>query len=91
MAQEVKLGEMRALKREASELAADRGPKFNRGDEVTVIRRMSWSLGEGAKGARKDLVVGTSGTIEGWADLEQRQVLLKVSLKMPDKSRRDIV
>ena len=89
LAAEVNLEEMRSLKREHSEPASESGKKFSRGDEVTVVRRMSWVMDE--SGTRKDIVVGTCGIIEGWADLEQRQVLLKVSLKMPDKSKRDIV
>ena len=54
------------------------GPNFSRGDEVTVIRRMSWNLlQKGAPNFRKDIVVGTSGIVEGWGDLDNRLVLLK--------------
>ena len=84
---EVDLQDMRTLKKNPSEPSADGVHKFSRGDQVTVIRRMSWLLDDSY---RKDLVVGTEGVIEGWADLEQRQVLLKVPLKMPDKSLKEV-
>ena len=81
------LSSSRELKRNLSE---GEGPevdlecKFKRGDEVTVVRRMSWILPQpGNPKYRKDLVEGTSGVIEGFADLEHRQVLLKVILDLP--------
>ena len=36
-------------------------------------------------------MAGTSGVIEGWADLEQRQVLLKVVLNLPSGSKQTVV
>ena len=45
------------------------GPRFSRGDEVIVVRRMSWTLPQpDAPNYRKDINEGTSGTIEGWAE-----------------------
>ena len=59
-------------------------PSFSRGDEVTVIRRMTWALPlPESPDYRKNIVEGTSGTIEGWADVEKGQVLLKVVLDLP--------
>ena len=48
----------------------------------TISDRISGDL-SGKPRFRKDIVEGTSGVIEGWADLEQRQVLLKVVLNLP--------
>ena len=67
---------------------SDEPPKFKRGDNVTVVRRMSWALPQpDVRNYRKDIAVGTSGTIEGWADLGQREVLLKVILDLPSGPR----
>ncbi len=46
---------------------------------------MSWN-----EEYRRDLVGGTEGVIEGWADVEQRQVLLKVSLELPSGASKDV-
>ena len=49
-----------------------------------MARRWSWTIPQpGNPKFRKDVMEGTSGVIEGWADLEQRQVLLKVVLNFP--------
>ena len=56
---------------------------FKRFDRVTVIRRMSWVIPvEGKDSYRKDIMEGTEGIIEGYADFEQRQVLLKVEVSV---------
>ena len=48
-----------------------------------MARRWSWTIPQpGNPKFRKDVMEGTSGVIEGWADLEQRQVLLKVVLNL---------
>ena len=40
-------------------------PKFKRGDEVTVVRKMSWNIPLRKKPKfRKDLAAGTEGVIE---------------------------
>ena len=66
-------------------------PSFSRGDEVTVIRRMTWALPlPESPHYRKNIVVGTSGTIEGWADVEKGQVLLKVVLDLPSSPGQSI-
>ena len=53
----------------------DLGPNFNRGDDATVIKRMTWTIPQpDAPKYRKDIMEGTEGVIEGWADLEQRHV-----------------
>ena len=55
----------------------DLDPKFERGNDVTVIKRMTWTIPQpDAPKYRKDIMEGTEGVIESWADLEQRQVLL---------------
>ena len=44
---------------------------------------MTWNVTiKGNKDFRNDVEKGTQGTIEGWADLDQRKVLLKLSLKL---------
>ena len=83
---EVDLRGLRNLKRVSSEGPdPDLGPKFSRGDEVTVIRRFTWNIPQkGQPKYRKDLVEGLEGTIEGFGDMENRVVLLKVKLDVPD-------
>jgi hypothetical protein len=39
---------------------------------------------------RKDIVEGTTGVIEGWPDLEQRQVLLTIILDLPSGPKQAI-
>ena len=64
----VDLENLRDLKKHPSEPECT-GPKFKRGDEVTVIRKMTWALPQKSNpNFRKDLLVGAKGTIEGWAD-----------------------
>ena len=79
---EVDLQSLRELKPESSdglEPGPDLlGPKFSRGDEVTVSKKLTWAIPQpGNPNFRKNIVEGTAGVIEGWADLDQRQVLLK--------------
>ena len=83
---EVDLRDLRSLKKVSSEGPdPDLGPKFSRGDEVTVIRRFTWNIPQkGQPKYRKDLVEGLEGTIEGFADMENRFVLLKVVMDVPD-------
>ncbi|MCP3880551.1 MAG: hypothetical protein GY701_19500, partial [Sulfitobacter sp.] len=90
--QEVVLGSLRTLSRDASDDKPDSvASTLKRGDLVTVVRRMSWGVPyPGNEEYRKDLVEGTEGVIEGWADVEQRQVLLKVSLELPNGSSKDV-
>ena len=89
---EVNLEGLRVAKRTSSDGPdPDLDPKFNRGDLVTVVRRMSWTMPQpGQPKYKKDLVEGTEGVIEGWADLEQRQVLLKVILDLPSGPKQAI-
>ena len=88
----VDLGGLRRLKR--TESAASSGPdldrpKFKRGDQVTVVRRMTWTLPEKGKDKyRKDLPVGLEGVIIGWADAEMRNVLLEVALTLNGKKEK---
>lgn len=89
---ELNLDSLRILKRTASD-----GPEpdlechFKRGDEVTVIRKVTWRLPmKGNDDYRKDLPVGTEGVVEGFADLEKRQVLLKVVLSLPGGKRTEV-
>ena len=87
--QEVPLGNLRDLKRNPSAASAD-GPTtssatFQRGDLVTVARRMSWPVPRPNNAEfRRDITVGTEGVVEGFADSSSRQVLLKVSLDFPE-------
>ena len=83
--EEVDLQLMRTLKKTISDPSSSGSSSFKRGDLVTVVRRMSWTVPRAnKKDYRKDVAEGTEGIIEGWADLEQRQVLLKVTLELPD-------
>ena len=69
----------------------DLAPKFARGDEVVVTRRMSWNLPQkGVPNFRKDIVVGTEGIVEGFADLENRLVLLKVVIDLPSGKKQTV-
>ena len=66
-------------------------PKFKRGDEVTMVRRMSWCIPQAEKPQfRKDIVEGTPGVIEGYAELEERQVLCTVILDLPSGPKQSI-
>ena len=66
-------------------------PHFARGDEVTVVRRTTWIIPQkGNPKYRKGLAEGTQGVIQGWGDLEQRQVLLTVVLDVPDGEQKEI-
>ena len=84
--EEVDLQAIRGLKRERSDEGASGASGsssglFKRGDKVTVVRRMTCAVPQkGKKDHRQDIVVGTEGVIQGWADLEQRQVLMKLSI-----------
>jgi hypothetical protein len=84
----VDLENLRALKRDPSGGPDPQGPQFKRGDAVTVIRRMSWTLPRKSNpNFRKDVTEGTQGVIEGWADTEMRQVLLSVDLNISGKQQ----
>ena len=90
---EVSLEGVRPLSRSSSEPQDPEAlPKFERGDEVTVVRRMTWAVPHPKKADfRKDINVGTEGIIEGFADCEQRQVLLKVILDLPGAPNSEVV
>ena len=90
---EIDLKGLREVQKADCEAQVPEGPKcsFSRGDEVTVVRRMSWPLPQpDAPHYKRDIAEGSSGTIEGWADLEQRQVLLKVILDLPSGPKQSI-
>ena len=85
---DVSLENLRGLKRNASGGPDPEAPKFERGDEVTVIRKMTWHLPQKSNpNFRKDLAPGLGGVIEGWADSKMQQVLLKVNLNIGGKSQ----
>ena len=83
---EVDMSAIKTLKRTSS----DAPPpvlehKFKRGDEATVTKRMSWSFPRADDPEyRKDINVGTKGTIEGFQDAEGRQVLFKCIVTLSD-------
>ena len=52
---------------------------------------MTWSFPQlDAPKYRRDLMEGTEGVIEGWADLAQRQVLLRVITDLPSGPKQSI-
>ena len=64
---------------------------FKRGDLVTVIRRMSWTIPrKGKEEYRRDIVEGTEGTVEGFADAQGRKVLVTVNLNIPGLGAKDV-
>ena len=89
--QVVDLGSLRELKASGSDAPEPKAPAgFKRGDAVTVTQRMSWNVPiKASPDYRKDINVGYTGVIEGYADPEMTKVLLKVNLKMPDGKRQD--
>ena len=88
---EVNLESLRDLKVWSEGPDPDFGPKFARGDEVTVVRRTTWIIPQkGNTRYRRNLVEGTPGVVQGWADLQQRQVLLTVVLDLPDGENQEI-
>ena len=85
---DVDLENLRSLTRTLSGGPEPDAPKFNRGDDVTVIRRMSLCLPQKTNPKfRKDICEGHQGVIEGWADPEMRTVLLKVDLTIAGKQQ----
>ena len=81
------LNTVRGLSRNPS-APQDGEPVFKRGDSATVIRRMSWVVPTSSDpNFRKDLTVGTEGTIEGFVDKDMRQVLFKVELVVDKKKK----
>ena len=53
--------------------------RFQRGDEVTTIRRMTWSIPRAGQDPwRTDVPAGTPGTVMGYPDVKNRKVLLQV-------------
>ena len=86
--QDVDLENLRTLKKNPSGGPDPDAPKYKRGDEVTVIRKMTWALPQkNNPNFRKDLKEGLQGIIEGWADSEMRTVLLKVDLTISGKTQ----
>ena len=84
--QEVGLESLRSLRKNNSNGPEPDAPEFKRGDEVTVVRRTSWTIPLKNKPKfRKDLVEGTEGVSEGWADPEMRTVLLTVNMTLEGK------
>lgn len=63
------------------------GLGFRPGDEVTVSRRFSWNipLPENA-GFMRDIQVGTSGVVKGFADETHQHLLVAFELILPGKS-----
>ena len=56
-----------------------------------VIKRMTWAIPHlDAPKYRKDIMEGTEGAIEGWADLEQRQVRITVIKGLPSGAKQSI-
>ena len=52
---------------------------------------MTWTIPQpDAPKYRKDIMEGTEGAIEGWVDLEQRQVLLTVIMDLPSGANQSI-
>ena len=72
----VDLGALTILKRNPSDsVSGEVLPKylFKRGDEVTFVRRMTWTVPRpGDTEHRKDIPQGTEATVEGWADPRTR-------------------
>ena len=62
----------------------DLGSKFKKGSEVTVIKRVSWTIPQVDEPKyRRDITVGTEGIIVDFADPEQRMVILEVIMDLP--------
>ena len=69
----------------------DLDPKFMRGDDVTVIKRMTWTIPQpDVPKYRKDIMECTEGVIKGWVDREQRQVLLTVIMDLPSGANQSV-
>ena len=84
--QEVDLDNLRSLRKTNSNGPEPEAPKFKAGDEVTLVRRMSWNVPlKGKPKFRKDVPEGLEGVVEGWADPEMRSVLVKVNLTLEGK------
>ena len=56
-----------------------------------MIKRMTWTIPQpAAPEYRNDIMEGTEGVIEGWADFEQRQVILTVIVDLPSGAKQSI-
>ena len=63
---QVSLSNLTTLNREPSSGPDPEGPQFKKGDEVTVVRRMSWAVPQTEnRKYRKDLVEGTQDLVKG--------------------------
>ena len=82
----VDLGSLTILKRNPSDpVSGEVLPKFlfKRGDEVTIVRRMTWTVPRpGDTDFRKDIPEGTEATVEGWADSENKKLLVRLVLNV---------
>ena len=90
--QEVDLGALRKLTKSISDGPdPELGPKFKACSAVTVVKRVTWQAPQpDAPEFRKDLSKGTEGVIVGFADLGQRQVILRVVMDLPSGPRQTI-
>lgn len=62
------------------------GLGFKRGDEIKVIRRFSAAVPKaGSEEFRRDIQVGTSGIIQGFADDAHEHLLVAFNMKLPGK------
>ncbi len=77
--QQVNLGNLRALKKADSDGAPEAPKGLQRGDLVTVVRRMSWPI---PGGSRRDIQEGTEGIVEGFADKDNKSVLVRVTVHL---------
>ena len=57
------------------------------GDEVTTTRRFSWNIAlPGNPGFMRDIQVGTSGVVKGFADEGHKHLLVALNLTLPGQS-----
>ena len=57
-----------------------------------MTKKLTWTIPQrGNSNFRKYIAEGTAGVIEGWADLEQRQVLLKAVRSLPSGLKKTAV
>ena len=82
---ELDLQGLAKLKRSSSEPEVPAN-KFKRGDQVTVVKRMTWHMPHKADpDFHKDINPGLQGEVEGFTDEKQSGILLKVQIPFGGK------
>ena len=88
---EVNLNGLRSLKEHPSAASDELLQQYKLNDQVTVITKVTWAISHPTKpNYRKDINVGSSGIIKGFADSQGRQVLLCIDVSIPGHGSQEV-